>query len=380
MVRRELAAVCAAHASALAGLEAGLCLAPVMLSRLGAEGDAALAGWTGLAQTAALGASIVTLPVWGRLADRWGRGRMLVRAQGGMALALVVLSQAAAPWQVVAARALQGALAGATPAALALVGGGEGGARRMSWVQSAGLAGAVAGPLLAGSLLTVLGLRGAVLAGAALAALGAFVTAAVRGPEASVPARPRPRGWPDVGAAAFSFFRSVEDPLLPVLARSLAPASWETSLGFLAAASRTSQALAAPFWGRLCERRGPHGALRAAAFGAAAATAAQAVAPSLAGLAAVRVLLGVFAGGLTAALYARAAAGGGECGRAESVFWTASGLRLGGAAAGAVAAAAAGFVGAPVVLGLAGLGLAASAVPFHSSKEESCAAACSTGI
>lgn len=382
MRRRDLALVCAAHGLALAGLEAGLCLSPVLLARLGAEGDAALAGWTGAAQAAALGASIVSVPLWGRLADRWGRGPMLVRAHAGTALAVAALSQAAAPWQVVAARALQGALAGATPAALALVGGGDGAARRMSWVQSAGLAGAVAGPLLAGPLLTLLGPRGAVLLGAACAAAGALVSAAVRGPEVETSAAPRPAVGLDARfgrAATLSFFRSVEDPLLPVLARSLSPASWETSLGLLAAASRTAQALAAPAWGRLCERRGPDGVLRAAALGAAAATAAQALAPSLAGLTVVRVLLGVCAGGIPVALYAAAARGAGR-GRAESVAWTSSGLRLGGAAAGGAAAVVAGFAGAPFILGLAGLGLAASVYPFTGRKEESCAAACSTGI
>lgn len=380
MKRRDLALVCVAHGLALAGLEAGLCLAPVLLSRLGADGDAALAGWTGAAQAAALGVSIVSVPLWGRLADRWGRGPMLVRAHAGTALALVALSQASAMWQVVAARALQGALAGATPAALALVGGGEGAARRMSWVQSTGLAGAVAGSLLAGPLLTALGLRGAVLLGAALAAAAAVAAAQARGSLAAADAGPRPVGRPDGRAAALYFFRSVEDPLLPVLARSLAPGSWETSLGLLAAASRTAQALAAPAWGGLCGRRGPDGALRVAVLGAAAATAAQALAPTFAVLAAFRVVLGGFAGGVSVALYAAAAARGGERVRAEAVAWTASGSRLGGAAAAVVAGVAAGLVGAPVVFGLAGLGLAVSIASFQSRKEESCAAVCSTGI
>lgn len=382
MRRRDFALVCAGQLLGLAALEAGLCATPAVLVSLGADSNTSLVFWTGLSQGAAAGLAIVAIPVWGRVGDRVGRARMLVRAQAGLAAALALMAFASSPWQVVFARALQGAFAGTTPAALALVAGGGDGARRMGWVQSYGLAGAVAGPLLGGLLLPFIGTETLFLGGAALCAALAAASWGVR--EETAPAAPRAAvagpGRLYAASAGLSFFRTLEDPLLPVIARALAPASWIALSGAGLSVSRGVQALVSPWWGRQCERRGLHSVLAACALGAGLFTAAQALAGTPATLLLTRAALGFFAAGAVAALYASAGAAGER--RGEAVAWTASGLRLGGALAAGAAGPLAALVGIPGTLVLAGAGVAAvpRLVFRREAKEEACAVSCSTGI
>lgn len=381
MRRRDFALVCAGQLLGLAALEAGLCATPAALAALGAESDASLVFWTGLSQSAAAGLAIVAIPVWGRVGDRVGRARMLARAQAGLALALALMALARSPWQVVLARALQGAFAGTTPAALALVAGGGDGARRMGWVQSYGLAGAVAGPLLGGALLPCIGLPALLLGGAGLCAVLAAASWGVREEPAAIAPRAAFAGSVRLygAAAGLSFFRTLEDPLLPVLARALAPASWIALAGAGLSVSRGVQALAAPWWGRACERRGLRSVLAVCALCAGVATGLQALAGTPATLLLVRAILGFFAAGAVAALYA-AAGGAGER-RGEAVAWTASGLRLGGAVAAGAAGPLAAVLGIPGTLVLAGAGVAAvpRLVYRREDREEACAVSCSTG-
>lgn len=382
MRRSDFALVCAGQLLGFTALEAGLCATPAVLASLGAESDASLVFWTGLSQGAAAGLAIVAIPFWGRVGDRVGRARMLARAQAGLALTLALLAFAKSPWQVVLARALQGIFAGTAPAALALVAGGSDGARRMGWVRSYGLAGAVAGPLLGGMLLPYIGSAVLFFGGAGLCAALAAASWSVS--EEPVESAPRPAfsgsGRLYGAAAGLSFFRTLEDPLLPVLARSLAPASWIALAGAGLSVSRAVQALVAPWWGRECERRGLQAVLAACALGAGLATGLQALAGTPATLLLVRAILGFFAAGAVAALYAAA----GEAGerRGEAVAWTASGLRLGGAVAAGAAGPLAAVLGIPGTLVLAGAGVAAvpRLVFRREHREEACAVSCSTGI
>jgi len=382
MRRRDFALICAGQLLGLAALEAGLCATPAVLASLGAESDASLVFWTGLSQSAAAGFAIVAIPVWGRVGDRVGRARMLVRAQAGLAAALALMAFANSPWQVVFARALQGAFAGTTPAALALVAGGGDGARRMGWVRSYGLAGAVAGPLLGGLLLPFIGTAALFLGGAALCAALAAASWGVREEplaDAPLPAAASGAGRLYAASAGLSFFRTLEDPLLPVIARTLAPASWIALSGAGLSVSRGVQALVSPWWGRECERRGVHAVLSACALGSGLFTAAQALAGTPATLLLTRAALGFFAAGAVAALYA-CAGGAGER-RGEAVAWTASGLRLGGALAAGAAVPLAALVGIPGTLVLAGAGVAAipRLVFRREYREDACAVSCSTG-
>ena len=380
MKRKNLFAVCAGQFLGIAGIDASLVLVPALLSDMGVRGDAALVSWTGGTQAAALLLSLAATPLWGRLGERWGRGRMLARAHAGLALSLAAMAWSRSPWQLVLARSIQGALAGTTPAALALVSGGCEGSRKMGWVRSAGLAGAFAGPLLGGVLAPKLG-AARVMGAAALISAVLAVLVLIEARDEVLAKEPAPlRRAFEPGAfgqaAALSYFRSLEDPLLPVFVRSLASANWTVWAGVCLSASRLAQLALAPACGRAVDRHGAQPVLLPCLAGAGLATAAQAFAPSPEILALTRIVLGACAAGIVAALYARAAQSG------EAIAWTSSGLRLGNGLANASAGLAAAALSASGVFALAGAGLlsAAGIVSNRQRREETCAASCSTGI
>src|ERR1700760_2956267 len=61
---------------------------PLYVEQLGVKDQAAIAQWSGIAYGATFFAAALVAPVWGRLADRYGRKLMLIRASFGMAIAM----------------------------------------------------------------------------------------------------------------------------------------------------------------------------------------------------------------------------------------------------------------------------------------------------
>ena len=60
-------------------------------------------------------------PLWGKLADRYGRKLMLIRASLGMAMAMSLIGMAHNVWQLVALRLLAGLLGGYASGSTVLV-------------------------------------------------------------------------------------------------------------------------------------------------------------------------------------------------------------------------------------------------------------------
>ncbi|GAH82890.1 unnamed protein product, partial [marine sediment metagenome] len=60
---------------------------PIYVEQLGVTDRAAIAQWSGAAYGATFFAAALVAPVWGHLADRYGRKLMLIRASLGMAIA-----------------------------------------------------------------------------------------------------------------------------------------------------------------------------------------------------------------------------------------------------------------------------------------------------
>jgi len=88
---------------------------------LGVSGQAEVARWAGIVNAAAAVTMAVFAPIWGVLADRYGRRLMVMRSMFGGAVVLVLMAFAQNVYQLAACRLLQGALTGTVPALLALV-------------------------------------------------------------------------------------------------------------------------------------------------------------------------------------------------------------------------------------------------------------------
>lgn len=135
---------------------------PIYVQQLGVEEPAAIARWSGAAYAATFLSAALTAPLWGRLADRYGRKLMLIRASLGMAIAMSLIGMATAPWQLVALRLLAGLLGGYASGSTILV-ASQTPKAQTGWalgVLSSGImAGNVVGPLLGGVLPPLIGIR-----------------------------------------------------------------------------------------------------------------------------------------------------------------------------------------------------------------------------
>ena len=79
---------------------------PIYVEQLGVTDHAAIVQWSGIAYGAAFFSAALTAPLWGRLADRYGRKLMLIRASLGMAIAMSLIGMAHNVWELVGLRLL----------------------------------------------------------------------------------------------------------------------------------------------------------------------------------------------------------------------------------------------------------------------------------
>jgi len=94
---------------------------PFFIKDLGVTDQGEIGWWTSLSASATGLSLTITAPIWGTMADRYGRKPMFVRALLGAGVLILIMGATQAPWQFVALRFLMGAFAGTMGAAAALV-------------------------------------------------------------------------------------------------------------------------------------------------------------------------------------------------------------------------------------------------------------------
>jgi MFS family permease len=77
---------------------------PLYVEHLGVSGQAGVVQWSGAAYGATFLSAALVAPLWGRLADRYGRKLMLIRASLGMAVAISLSGMAQDVYQLVGLR------------------------------------------------------------------------------------------------------------------------------------------------------------------------------------------------------------------------------------------------------------------------------------
>jgi DHA1 family multidrug resistance protein-like MFS transporter len=172
--RRNLAALWFAELTAIFGFSFAFPFLPVYLRELGVRNPGELAVWTGVAGGASGFALAIMSPIWGALADRYGRRPMLLRAMIGGALTVGLMGFARGPVDLVVLRLVQGATSGTIAAATALVASGTP-RHRVGWalgvLSSSVAVGSALGPLVGGIAASRLGVRTIFSAGGVLLAL-----------------------------------------------------------------------------------------------------------------------------------------------------------------------------------------------------------------
>ncbi|EFM11352.1 major facilitator superfamily MFS_1 [Paenibacillus curdlanolyticus YK9] len=136
-------------------------LLPLFLPELGVDKNS-IYWWVGIVQSSAFLVGAVMAPLWGSMADKYGKRKMVIRAGLSLSVVYALISFVHNPWELVGIRLLHGFVGGFVPASMAIV-ASIAPERRMGWslgmMQAATMTGSIMGPLLGGLLSHVFGQR-----------------------------------------------------------------------------------------------------------------------------------------------------------------------------------------------------------------------------
>jgi DHA1 family multidrug resistance protein-like MFS transporter len=317
--KRSFNALLVAEFLAIAGFQTSTPILPLYLRDLGVTDPGSLNSWNGVINGFTSLALALVAPVWGSLADSYGKKAMLLRATIGGTILLAAMAFVTSPWQLLVLKILQGVVTGTVAAATVLVATivpPEEAGYRLGLFQVSVYLGSTFGPLLGGVISDVAGNRVNFLATGVLLAIASFlILKFVREDLVSSPRKGSflSRMVPDPGVLAtnpllaallFCVFAvqlgsGIANPILPLIVLHLnAGAAGTGSLtGLIIGAGSLSGALAAAFIGRISGRFGYRQTLVACLLGAVAFTVPQGFASSPMLLLVLRIGSGAFLGG-----------------------------------------------------------------------------------
>ena len=289
---------------------------PIYVEQLGVSDRAAIAQWSGVAYGATFFAAALVAPLWGRLADRYGRKLMLIRASLGMAVAMSLIGMAHNVWELVGLRLFAGFAGGYASGSTILVATQTPKARSgwaLGMLTSGIMAGNLVGPLIGGALPPLIGIRGTFwLAGGVI--FLTFIATTVFIKEDKRPASTKkataPAGWsqiPDkrpvvamlvMGLLLMLANMSIE-PIITIYVGQLVDASRVTIVsGIAMSAAALGSILSASRLGRIADRSGHWRVMIGALVVSALLLIPQAFVTTGWQLVALRFLMGLALGGL----------------------------------------------------------------------------------
>jgi MFS transporter, DHA1 family, multidrug resistance protein len=118
--------------------------------------------WSGVLFSAAFFAGAFASPFWGRLADKYGRKPMIIRAGFVLFVVYTLAAFVTNPYQLLVLRILQGLLSGFIPGAIALIGTNTPSDKTgyaLSMISTASASGGIMGPLIGGVISQLVGNR-----------------------------------------------------------------------------------------------------------------------------------------------------------------------------------------------------------------------------
>ena len=252
---------------------------PLYIQHLGVHNQQAILIWSGFLFGSTTVAMAISAPIWGVIADRFGRKLMVLRAMGcGAALAFLMLL-AQNPAELMALRILQGVFTGSVAASQALVASAvprEKLGFAMGLMQMAVFTGSSIGPLVGGQLVDRIGFQLTFLCAAMLLVLATVLTwlyveeSFERAPRSTAAARlgfwtgarkllaNRQTGVLIFVLCAVQFGGQIVGPILPVFVQTLGATSKDAASlsGNVFAIAGICSAFSAIMTGRLVDRRG----------------------------------------------------------------------------------------------------------------------------
>ncbi|MBO1077727.1 MFS transporter [Roseomonas sp. 573] len=294
---------------------------PLFLPEVGVTAPGSIEFWSGVLNALNFLVAALVSPLWGALADRFGRKTMVLRSSMAICAFTLLMGFSQSLWQLVTLRGLMGAFSGFSAAAIALVATQVPEQRlgyALGWLSTGQLVGSLAGPLIGGLIADTTGSsRMVFFFTAATAALAVLVTvAAVR--ERQHDSLSGKKGGPGGMAALRSLWRiqGLSSLFLVLLmaqfgVRSVQPvitlfvqellgnkAALATLAGFAFSVTGLADLLASPFLGKRSDTLGYRKVLLISLAGAAVTTLPQAWIGSYDGFVALRFGAGLFLGGI----------------------------------------------------------------------------------
>lgn len=328
--RRNLAVCVFGSFTTLVAMTLLLPFLPLYVAELGVHDPAAIARWSGLAFGATFFSAALLSPLWGRLADRYGRKLMMIRASLGMAIAMSLLGMVHDVWQLVAVRLLAGILGGYASGSMILV-ATQTPKARVGWalgtLSSGIMLGNLVGPLIGGVLPQWIGIRWTFLAAGGVIFIAFLATtflikedASQRQPKKGATAAtqsagdtataPRKEGWaaiPQKGPVIamlvtgmlLMFANMSIEPIITLFVGDLVSASQVTLVSGLAmSAAALGSVLSASRLGKLADRIGHWRVIIGCMIAAAVLLVPQAFVQSAWQLVLLRFMMGLALGGL----------------------------------------------------------------------------------
>ena len=171
---------------------------PFYIKELGVTDKSQIAYYTGLSGSVTGLSLTLTAPLWGALADRYGRRPMFIRALVGAGILIAFMALVQVVWQLILLRFLMGAFAGTMGAAAALVAATTPRERvgyALGTLQTGMFTANMLGPVIGGVVAANLGLRESFIFCAALYLIAAaLVFLFVHEPKEAIAVRPAEAG------------------------------------------------------------------------------------------------------------------------------------------------------------------------------------------
>lgn len=361
--KRNLYVLCVVQLLTLTGFSAYGSFIAYYVQELGASSFAEATSWMAAFQTGGGIAMMVAAPVWGTLADRYGRKMMLIRATGAGCILAFLMSIAQTPMQLTLIRIAQGAFCGTVSAAMTMVATGtpeEHLGSSMGLMQMVQFISGATGPVLGGLAADALGYRAVFPLSSALMAVSVVLLVALVRERFVAPKRLEraERGQAKLRAPAvltrnsvslllalttMSFAMAVLSPIISLYIQALNPneARLATLAGAVSSVAAVTSSLGAIVVGRMGDKMGQKAILLACSVGVALIHVPQAFVSNAMQLVVLRAIQGLFMGGImptTNALLAKST----DSSKRGTIFGLSTSVQSGGSAVGPIIGAAAG--------------------------------------
>lgn len=284
---------------------------PIFLLQIGVHEHTEM--WAGLLFSSAFFAGAIASPFWGRMADKYGRKPMIIRAGFVLFVIYTLMAFVTNPYQILVLRILQGLLSGFIPGAIALIGTNTPNNKvgyALSLISTASASGTILGPLLGGGISHLVGNRWAFATAGMIVFFATlliifwvveenFTPSKVRGSiktDFKVALTNRPFVLVLILTVLTSCSVMTIEPVLPLYIVKLGGTSENASLlaGIVFSLPGIASALFAPFWGKWADKVGFQRVLFIGLLGGGLGTLAQVLFSQIWGFSLIRFVFGIF--------------------------------------------------------------------------------------